>query len=180
MSASVLFPLALFLVMVAVVAYLLWRLMRVGGELRRGAQQSRAAADLARRTDISIGELCAIVDDLRRHKAEPESGAASLHASAAALSRYSLEAEAIARKGPGLAPAVSLAAEIQRARRAVDLIEHGRLQMALRTIEHANEGETEVKRGYLNLVHAREAIRGCGEEITRAATSDARGWPRRR
>lgn len=180
MPPTVFVPLALFLVMAAVVGYLLWRLMRMGGELRRGAQLSRAAADLARRADISIGELCPIVDDLRRHKSEPESGAASLYASTDALRRYSVEADAIARRGPGSVPAATLAAEIGRAWRAVDLIEHGRQQMALRTIEHASEGETEVKRGYLNLVHAREAIRSCGEQIAQVAGTDAGGLPGRR
>jgi tRNA U55 pseudouridine synthase TruB len=179
MSAGVLVPLIVFFAMGVVVALLIWRVMVVGGELRRGAQQDRAAADIARRAVTSLSELCAIVDDLRRRKSGPESGAPSLRASTDALRRYAQEAEAIARKGPGHDAGTSLVAEIERAQRAVALIEHGRQMMLDRAIDHIGEGETSIKRGYLNLIHAKEAIRTRGEQFAREASGETGGSARR-
>jgi hypothetical protein len=179
MSIGVLIPLALFFAMGVVVVALLWRLIVVGGEARRTTQQGRAAADLAHRADISLTELCAIIDDLRRRRTGPEDGASSLGAAADGLRRYILEAEAISRKGPAPEAGATLTAEIVRAQRAVDLIEHGRVLMMDRSLDRIGEGETAVKRGYLNLVHAREAIRAQGEEITRHVNGDLGKWSQR-
>jgi len=38
------------------------------------------------------------------------------------------------------------------------------------------EGETSVKRGYLNLVHAREAIKERRETIVQIAQQESKGW----
>ncbi len=176
---GVLVPLIVFFVMGVVVALLIWRVMVVGGELRRSAQQDRAAADIARRAVTSLSELCAVVDDMRRRKSGPESGAPSLRASTDALHRYAEEAEAIARRNPDHEAGRSLVAEIERAQRAVALVEHGRQMMLDTGVEHVGEGETSIKRGYLNLVHAREAIRTRGEQLTRHAAGDVGGWAKR-
>jgi len=178
MSVDTLAPLVVSFAMGVVAVYVVWRVLIVGGELRRSAQQDKAPADLAHRADASLTELCAIVDDLRRRKSAPESGAPSLHASADALRRYAEEAEAIARRNPGHEAGATLVAEIERAQRAVDLIEHGRQLMLDRAVERIGEGETAVKRGYLNLVHAREAIRARGQQITREADGDSGTWSR--
>jgi len=130
----------------------------------RDAQYGRAAVSVARRADLSLAELCDVVDDLRRRRAVPEASAASLRASADALRRYSLESDAVDRHIPH-ADGTGLRAEIERAQRAVDLIEHGRQLMARSGHGWSGEGETAVKRGYLNLVHAREAIRARGDEM---------------
>jgi hypothetical protein len=50
-------------------------------------------------------------------------------------------------------------AEIERAGRALEMVEHGVIVRARgRRHETAPEAETAIKRGYLNLLHAREAI----------------------
>ncbi|MGZ6267084.1 MAG: hypothetical protein ACXWM8_04980 [Candidatus Limnocylindrales bacterium] len=179
MTSGVLAPLLVFFAMGIVVALLIWRVVVVGGQLRRSAQQERAAADIARRAVTSLTELCAIVDDLRRRKSGPESGAPSLHASTDALRRYAQEAQVIAEKGPRHDAGSSLLAEIERAQRAVALIEHGRQMMLDMTVDRVGEGETSIKRGYLNLVHAKEAIRTRGEQLAREASGEA-AWPVRR
>jgi hypothetical protein len=170
-SLDVLLPLAIFFALGVPIVVLLWRIFVVGGQLRRDAQHDRAAVDLARRADVSIGELSTIVDDLRRKKERPEASAASLEASADALRRYAEEAESVDKVVPH-PPGGGLRPEIERAQRAVELIEHGRQQILLETAEHIGEGETSVKRGYLNLLHAREAIRAVGDGIAAAAAAD--------
>jgi hypothetical protein len=174
-SSSVLLPLVICAAIGLPIFALLWRLLVVGGELRREAQHERAARDIARRVDVSLTELLAVVDDLRRGKAGPEVSDASMKASADALQRYALEAEAVQKHG---GDSVALKAEIERAERAVDLIEHGRGLMLEPGPEMSVEGESNVKRGYLNLLHAREAIRAKSEEIAAAATAPAGTDPR--
>ncbi len=172
MSADVLLPLVVFFALSIPTLVLLWRIFVVGSELRRDAMRGRTALDIARRTDVSLTELAAIVDDLRRRKAGPETGAASLRACSEALSRYALEADAVDRHASAVDFAV-LRTEIERAQRAVELIEHGRVMMLERTGERVAEGETSVKRGYLNLLHARDSIKARAEEISAAAATPA-------
>jgi multidrug efflux pump subunit AcrB len=178
MSVGVLLPLVAFFVMGVVVVAALWRVMVVGGELRRQEQRARAAVDIACRAEASLAELCAVVDELRRRRSTPESAAPSLRASADALREYAQEADATARKEPGPEVGTSLVAEIERARRAVDLVEHGRQMMLEGSVDDLGEGETEVKRGYLNLLHAKDAIRVRGQQIARE-TSQSPDWPDR-
>jgi hypothetical protein len=52
----------------------------------------------------------------------------------------------------------------------VDLIEHGRTLMLNPKEEGHGEGETSVKRGYLNLLHARDAVKSRAREIADAAS----------
>jgi hypothetical protein len=178
-SSEVVLPLAIFFALGVPIFLLLWRVFVVGGELRRDAQRGRAAADIARRADVSLSELAAVVDDLRRRKAGPEMSGPSLRASAEALRRYGQEAASVDKQTHHSGNA-GLEAEVERALRAVELIEHGR-QLLLDPIgERVSEGETSVKRGYLNLLHAREAIKSRGEEIAAAAKAPAPADPRLR
>lgn len=172
MSSEVLLPLAVAFAIGVPIVLVLWRVFVVGGDLRRDAQLGRIAVDIVRRIDLSLEELSVVVDDLRRRKADPEATEASIRACSEALRRYAQEASVVdkyvtAREGGGLRT------EIERAERAVDLIEHGRQLMLNGRGEGIGEGETSVKRGYLNLLHARDAIRAKGEAI--AAASDPAG-----
>jgi hypothetical protein len=54
---------------------------------------------------------------------------------------------------------------MERAQRAIELVTHGGELLADISGVGWGEGETSVKRGYLNLVHAREAIRQRRETI---------------
>ena len=170
MSTDTLLRLAIFFALGVPLVLILWKVFVVGGELRRDAQHGRAAVDLARRADMSLAELSAVVDALRRRKTGPEASEAALRASAEALQWYANEAEVVDKEtvGPG---AAGLSAEIERARRAVALIEYGRERMLDSTSDRLAEGETSVKRGYLNLLHARDSIRARADEIA-AASAD--------
>jgi hypothetical protein len=179
LSPDVLLPIVVFFALGVPIVVLLWRIFVVGGQIRREAQQGRTAVDIARRADNSISELAGVVDDLRRRKTGPDASAVSLQASADALKRYAQEAEAVDRRlaaGGG----AGLKFEIERAQRAVELIDHGRTLMADPSGFGVSEGETSVKRGYLNLLHAREAIRERAQAITEAATAPRAATPKGR
>lgn len=169
MSADVLVPLGVFFALTVPTLVIVWRIFVVGAELRRDAQSGRVAMDIARRTDISLGELSPIVDDLRRGKVGPETSEANLRAGADALRRYAQEAELVDRHVPR--DTAGLGSEIARAQRALELIEYGRALMLDRTGEQGPQGETAVKRGYLNLLHARDAIKARAAEIAAAAAA---------
>ena len=63
----------------------------------------------------------------------------------------------------------SLAGEIQRAERAVELVEHGRALLSIGGRDDSGEGETSIKRGYIGLLHARDAIRERAGDVATAA-----------
>lgn len=178
-STEVLLPLLIFFALGVPIAVLLWRIFVVGGELRRDAQYGRAAVELARRADISLAELAAVVDDLRRRKATPEVSGAALGAAAEALRRYAQEAEVVDKRVAHPAGG-GLLVEFERAQRAVELIEHGRQQMMDARATQTSEGETSVKRGYLNLLHASDAIRIRAEEMAIVAAAPRRADPPQR
>jgi hypothetical protein len=179
-DAGVIVPLAVFFAVGLTAAYLVWRVVLVGGQLRREAQSQRAAIQIAHDADESMSELASLVDEVRRHKIEPEEAQPTLRIFADAMRRFSMEVSAL---GPGDSPpafAVGLMAEIDRGERAIELIEHGTQMLAGVGIERHGEGQTEVKRGYLNLLHAREAIRACAAEIAALSDdgADATNWRR--
>jgi hypothetical protein len=177
LSSEVLLPILITVAIGVPIVLVLWRVFVVGGDLRREAQLGRMALDIVRRTDISLGELAAVVDDLRRRKADPVAIESSIKASTDALGLYAQEA-AVVDKHVSRTHTDGLRSEIDRAQRAVDLIEHGRELMATGSADGIAEGETSVKRGYLNMLHARDAIRARGEAI--AAAVDPAGAEARR
>lgn len=183
MSTEVLLPLAISFALGVPIVVLLWRVFVVGGELRRDAQYGRAAVELATRADFSLAELAAVVDDLRRRRAAPEVTGPSLAACLEALRQYAQEAATVDKR---VAHAASggLVVEFERAQRAVELVDYGRQLMLDARADQIAEGETSVKRGYLNLLHARDAIRTRADEMASAAAAprepDGRGRARNR
>jgi exonuclease VII small subunit len=169
MPSSVLLPLIVFFALALPICLLLWRVFWVGGELRRDAAHGRAALDIARRVDMSLAELAELVDELRRRKANPDASGENLRAASEALRIYAREAEQVDKYAIHAAGSPTFVSEIERAQRAVDLIEHGRGLMLEPAEEKFAEGETSVKRGYLNLMHARDAIKARAREIADAA-----------
>ena len=73
--------------------------------------------------------------------------------------RYTDEARGM--RGPSSAMAIrsELVADLERAERALGMVEHGAsILAAARRGSRELEAQTSIKRGYLNLLHAREAI----------------------
>ena len=170
MPISVLVPVVLFVAMGMVVVLSLWRIVVVGGEARRSTQSLRLASDVAHRAEGCLAELAATVDALRHRRIRPDEATEALVSGSAALSAFVTEARsALARAS--IPPVSELVSELERAYRSLELIEHGRELMEIEG-GTAGEGETSIKRGYLNLVHARDAIQRSGAEIR--ATSAAR------
>jgi hypothetical protein len=174
MRPDVLIPIAIFAVMGVVVVWTLRRMVVAGGDFRQRSQAVTAARTAAARADAAISAVSAVVDDLRHRRLTPEEAEGALSTAAAELEGT---AEA-ARSAPGIdrTPAFSrVAADVDRARRALELVEHGRQLMILQPGDRMLEGESNVKRGYLNLVHAQEAIRARAIELRDERLGKAEG-----
>lgn len=154
-----------------VIAFAAFLLVAVGVALvavRIGAVLSRTreaegfrgdVGDLARRVETSLGDVSALIDRVRRRDAEPDSITASLAAARDAVDRYADEARALDAPTVAMVHRDALVHELERAGRALELVTHGcALYGAGRRIELGTEADTAVKRGYLNLIHARETI----------------------
>jgi hypothetical protein len=115
--------------------------------------------DLARRVEVSLAAVSDRIDVVRRGAAPAESIGPNLIAALDAVERYSSEAQKLhAPREAGRAHSGMLA-EIDRAGRALSMVEHGVVVKSRgRRGEAGPEAETAIKRGYLNLLHAREAI----------------------
>ena len=164
-DAKVVLPLAIFFVMGAAILWLLWRVVVAGGRARHETASGVAAAEIARRSEMLLGELLVVVDEMRRRKVAPKEAEPDVAAAQAALHRQAQEAMALSRAGAWATTAAALVADIERAQRAIDLVAHGGKLISDTSGADWGEGETAVKRGYLNLVHAREAIRERRETI---------------
>ena len=90
----------------------------------------------------------------------PDTIADTIEAAKDAVARYIEEAKAI--RGPRKAQRIrsDLVAELERSQRALEMVEHGTsIMVNVRRGPRELEAQTSIKRGYLNLIHAREAIR---------------------
>ncbi len=72
--------------------------------------------------------------------------------------------------------ATRIAEELDRAGRAVETVRHGCVLLGVESGRPRElEGETSIKRGYLNLLHAREALASLAEGL-RQGRAEAGGW----
>lgn len=175
MELPLLLPLAAFLVLLALFAVTLRRAGRVVAETREMDAFRRATADLAGRVEQSLRGVQERIDGVRRREVEAEVISENIAAALDAIPHFLEEARAL-RPPAGLSWARSaIIEELERASRALEMVEHG--CAVVRSAMHGNrelEAETSIKRGYLNLLHAREAITAQVAAIAAARPSGAR------
>ncbi len=182
MDPALIVPLVVFLGMSALFVLVLRRTGRVIADTRDADQFRRLVDDLATRLDVSLGGVIERIDGVRRRQLEPDDIKDNLTAATDAVHRYLAETQALHSPAPAAELHAGLAAEIERADRALQMVEHGcSILRTSRGIGRDVEGETAVKRGYLNLLHAREAIRDYALEIRlNRLTGEPRWFSRRR
>lgn len=132
---------------------------RAGSALNRTriAESFRSGTvDLDRRVGQSLGDIATLIDAVRRRESDPELIRDNLVASKDAVQRYAAELGAL--EGP---PVVGpyrqeMTRELERVERALELVDHGcALARSGHWLERGPEADTSIKRGYLNLIHAR-------------------------
>ncbi len=177
MAPELIVPIALFMLLAFVLAMFFRRGVRTAGDWRADAHFRSQISDIARYADAALGELLPLADEVRRRRAEGELLLPEIE-KATTVIQQCLDATATIDVDPLRAPVrAALVRDLERADRAIELIRHGATILGSATHRHS-EGETSVKRGYLNLLHAREGIRARVAEAqatySRAAVSSWR------
>lgn len=164
---AILLPLVAFVALAALTAIVLRRAGRIVARTREVEGFRSAVQDLAARIDTSLGGATSRIDAVRRGQVAAETIGPTMAAATEAIGKYLDEARAL--DGP---PAVieirdEIVGDLERAERALAMVEHGAAILArVGRRGRELEAQTAVKRGYLNLLHAREAI---GRHAARAA-----------
>lgn len=159
MELVLLLPLAAFIALAAASVIVLRRAGRLIATTREIQGFRAAVRDLNERIGMSLDGAAQRIDAVRRQQVPAEGLTDTITATSDAVARYSDEARAL--KGPPEAAAIArdLVADLDRAKRAIDMVEHGATILAsVRRGGRELEAQTSIKRGYLNLIHAREAI----------------------
>ncbi len=174
-------PLMAFLVLATAFVVILRRTSRVLIETRDADQFRRAVDDLAGRIDQSLGGAIERIDAVRRHLLDAALIADNLAAATDAVARYADEASALHGPVPADEVRAALLAELDRAARALEMVDHGaRLLDTVAGPQAELEAQTAIKRGYLNLLHAREAIARHADDLATGRPQAQRLWLTRR
>jgi hypothetical protein len=159
MEWAIILPILAFLVLATMFALFLRRAGRLIAATRDVERFRRQVADLASRVDTSLGELCARVDAVRRGQLAAPAVVDDIAASMDAVQKYADEGRALRPPSDGIRIRDDIVAELERAKRALEMIDHGvSIQVSARAGARELEAQTAIKRGYLNVLHAREAI----------------------
>ncbi|HYM82583.1 MAG TPA: hypothetical protein VEY67_00330 [Candidatus Dormibacteraeota bacterium] len=134
----------------------------------------RALREFSARADADIGPILARIDGVRRRILEPAAISDELRAARSRIDERIEEGRALAVVPSHQSARAAIRGELERAARALDMVEYGSSILGqARGRGRELEAQTAIKRGYLNLLHAREAIsRHAAEAGTRAG--DAR------
>jgi len=171
---AVLLPIAAFIALAAGLAVVLRGTGRIVKRARELEQFRNGVRDLAARVEASLDGAAGQIDAVRRRQVDPDLIGDTIDAAADALDRYTDEAKAL--RGPRKAQRIrsDLVAELERARRALEMVEHGTsIMVNTQRGPRELEAQTSIKRGYLNLIHAREAFARHAVEAQAMETEDA-------
>jgi hypothetical protein len=157
--AAIVLPIIAFLALATAFTVILRRAGRLLAATREVERFRRQVGDLGGRIETSLGEISGRVDALRRGQLDATAISDDLTASLEAVSLYADEARALQPPAAATRIRAGLIDELERASRAIGMIEHGcGIQISARAGARELEAQTAIKRGYLNVLHAREAI----------------------
>jgi hypothetical protein len=158
------------------------RLGRAVAETRSRQSFHRATADLIGRACTSLDGVAARIDAVRRQTLDAHLVSDNIEAASEAVRRYTEEAEALVATGDAREVRDGILTELKRAGRALQLAEHGVaiLTSAGRIRGRELEAQTSIKRGYLGILHAREALTRHGARADELVTLAQPQWFARR
>jgi hypothetical protein len=155
----VLLPLLAFVALAAGLAVVFRRTGSIVARTREAEGFRTSVRDLAARIDASLAGASTRIDQVRHHQLGPDAIAETLLVASDAVDRYLAEARALHAPSSAVDIRDDLVAQLERAGRALATVEHGATIMStIRGGARELEAQTSIKRGYLNLLHAREAI----------------------
>jgi hypothetical protein len=155
----ILLPVLAFVALAAGLFVVFRRADRIVARTREVGEFREAVGDLVSRIDVSLEGATGQIDAVRHHVLPPAALADTLTAATDAVERYLVEARALTPPPRAFAIRVAIVNDLERAARALAMVEHGAtLLVSVRRGNRELEGQTSMKRGYLNLLHAREAL----------------------
>ncbi|HYN48592.1 MAG TPA: hypothetical protein VER83_06970 [Candidatus Nanopelagicales bacterium] len=168
--------LALFACLAITFALVLRRAARVVAVTRVDEGFRRDGAALADRAAASIAAGAERIDRVRRRNDAPSTLDDVLPELVETLAALRVEADALVPPAALATLGARIAEEIDRAARAVETVRHGCVLLGVVAGRPRElEGETSIKRGYLNLLHAREALTSLAIGL-RSGRAEAGGW----
>ncbi len=169
--------LVLFVLLVVAFATVLRRAARLVATTRADEGFRRDGAALAERAAAAISPGAERIDRVRRRTDAPAALDDVLPRLLETLGALRGEAGALVPPAALAGPGARIAEEIDRAARAIEMVEHGCVLLGVGTGRPRElEGETSIKRGYLNLLHAREALTSLASGL-RSGRTEAGGRP---
>jgi hypothetical protein len=174
-----LLPLAAFIALAAASVIILRRAGRLIANTREIQGFRSTVRDLNERIGLSLDGAAQRIDAVRRQQLPADGLGDTVSATRDAVTRYAEEARAL--KGPPEAAAIArdIVSDLDRAKRAIDMVEHGATILAsVRRGGRELEAQTSITCGYLNLIHAREAMsrHAARAEVLEASRSPRRSW----
>ena len=158
--------LAILVVLAALFVITVRRMSALVARTRDLERFQRAVESLDRRFDTAIVPLVRGLDETRRHAGNPTTLRAQANEAGVLLDELLAETRSLAVPSQ-LTPAVTaLAGELERAIRAASLVDHGLAAMETPTRSRDLEAQTALKRGALNLRHAKEAFGRVAREVS--------------
>ena len=159
MALDVALPLLAFVALALALIIVLRRLGAFLTAMREADAFRNAVLDLGARVDTSLGGVIDRVDAVRRHQMDASVITDNLSAATDAVRRYAEEVRGLQSPLATETQRDQLVGELERAGRALEMVVHG-CALLVRGGGPAREleAQTSIKRGYLNLIHAREAV----------------------
>jgi hypothetical protein len=176
MTLEIAIALALWLVVLVALGVLFARtarrMTRLAARTRELGAYQTALAELSARTAVAVDPVIAHLDEVRRRSGDPVRVAASVARAAEEIAAACEDAGAL-RSPLGLEESgAHVVFELERIGRALDLIDHGLTGLVGVRGPRELEIQTTLKRGALNLRHARDAIAAVASDIASARPSD--------
>ena len=174
MQPLLVLPVVAFVALLALFMMVLRRAGRFVASTRDTERFRRQVGDLAERAETSLAEISGRVDALRRGQLGADQIGDDLTASLDAVTRYATEARALRPPTEAVAIQADIVANLERSARALEMIEHGRaIQASARSGGREIAAQTAIKRGYLNVLHAREAIAHQAKVVSAMTAAEA-------
>jgi hypothetical protein len=172
MELSTILWLALLVVLALLFVTTLRRMSALVARTRDLERFQRSVESLDRRFAGAVDPLVKALDDTRRHAGDPDAVRPLLTEAQAVIEVLLGEARAL--PAPAIARALvgAMVGDLDRAARAASLVEHGLGAMAGASIGRDLEAQTSLKRGALNLRHAREAFGLRAREVAALRPAD--------
>lgn len=137
----------------------------------------RAVDDLNGRFATTVDPLFPKLDEVRRRSGDPAALSDAIPEAAERLRLAASEADALRAPAGLVDRPPALVHDLERATRALELVEHGLDAILTGRGPRQLEAETSLKRGALNLRHAREAFALTASEVSAVRPADLQRPP---